>query len=161
MKKMNNKGFMLVETLIVATFLVTTLLFIYVQFNNITRTYDTSFKYNTVNGLYTTKNIIKYISTDGIDALKEGLTQDGVEFINITDCSETYFSENNYCSILMDFSNVKTVLFTNENLESLEDNNSGLDQTIIDFINYINYEKTPGYRIIIEFDDNTFASLKI
>ena len=51
MKKKNNKGFMLVETLIVATFLVTTLLFIYVQFNNITRTYDTSFRYNTVNGL--------------------------------------------------------------------------------------------------------------
>lgn len=161
MKKMNNKGFMLVETLIVATFLVTTLLFIYIQFNNITRTYDTSFKYNTVNGLYTTKNIIKYISTDGIDALKTGLSEDGVEYINITNCSTEYFNETDYCNILMNSANIKTVLFTKENLDSLKTTIVSLEQTMIDFINYINYEKTTGYRIIIEFNDNTFASLKI
>lgn len=161
MKKMNNKGFMLVETLIVATFLVTTLLFIYIQFNNIKRTYNNSFKYNTVNGLYTAKNIIKYISTDSIDILKTELAQDGVEFINITDCSNTYFTEENYCKILMNSSNVKTVLFTEENLDTLKNATTSLDQTMIDFINYVDYEKTTGYRIIIEFNDNTFASIKI
>ena len=161
MKKMNNRGFMLAETLIVATFLVTTLLFIYIQFNNITKTYDNSFKYNTVNGLYTAKNIIKYISTDGIDSLKTKLAQDGVEFVNITGCSNTYFTENDYCIVLMNSSNVKTVLFTEENLDILKNTTTSLDQTIVDFIDYIDYEKTTGYRIIIEFNDNTFASLKI
>jgi len=61
----------------------------------------------------------------------------------------------------MNASNVKTVLFTNENLVTLKNNTDGLNQTMIDFINYINYETTTGYRIIIEFNDNTFASLKI
>ena len=63
MKKIDNRGFMLTETLIVATFLVTTLLFLYIQFNNVTKTYDTSFKYNTVNGLYAVNNIINYIKS--------------------------------------------------------------------------------------------------
>lgn len=161
MKKMNNKGFMLTEVLIVATFLVTTLLFIYIQFNNITRTYENSFKYNTVNGLYNAKNISNYISNDGIENLKTGLSQDDIEFINITDCSSTYFTETEYCSILMNASNVKTILFTNENLETLRNATTDLEQTLTDFINYINYEGTNEYRIIIEFNDNTFASLKI
>ena len=161
MKKMNKKGFMLAETLIVATFLVTILLFIYIQFNNITKTYDNSFKYNTVNGLYNAKNIIKYISTDGVGNLKEELSKQGLKFINITDCSNLYFSSLEYCKVLMDSSNVKTVLFTKENLSILKTSNDLLDQTIIDFINYIDYTETDGYRIIIEFNDNTFASLKI
>lgn len=161
MKKMNNKGFMLIETLIVSTFLVTTLLFIYVQFNNITRTYDTSFKYNTVNGLYNTKNIIHYIKNDGFENLKSAITSEGVYYINIRDCSNTYFNETEYCSVLMNASNIKTILFTEENLSNLKNNTTNLEQTMIDFINFINYEETTGYRIIIEFNDNTFASLKI
>ena len=32
---------------------------------------------------------------------------------------------------------------------------------MIDFINYINDESTNDYRIIVEFNDNTFASIKI
>lgn len=161
MKKMNNKGFMLTETLIVATFLVTTLLFIYIQFNNITRTYDTSFKYNTVNGMYNAKNIIQYINDDGINNLKTALNQEGIYYINMTNCSNSYFSEAEYCSILMEAANVKTVLFTNENLTNLKNNVTELDQTLLDFINYINYENIEGYRIIIEFNDDTFATLRV
>ena len=160
MKKMNNRGFMLVETLIVATFLVTTLMFIYIQFNNITRTYDTSFKYNTVNGMYIAKNMINYINNDGIDKLKDALSSD-VYYIDITSCSSTYFSESEYCDILMDSANIKTILFTNENLTILKSNTAGLEQKLIDYINYINFEQIDGYRIIIEFKDETYASLKI
>ena len=161
MKKMNNKGFMLSETLIVATFLVTTLLFIYVQFNKITKNYDTSFKYNTVNGLYATNNIINYIKKDGISNLKKELSQEGIEYVDMTSCSTDYFSEVNYCSVLIDNLNIKTVIFTNENLTKLKNTETSLDQTIIDFINYINFKQVDGYRVIIEFNDKSLASLKI
>ena len=161
MKKINDRGFMLTETLIVATFLVTTLLFIYVQFNKITKTYDTSFKYNTINGLYAANNIKKYISNDGIANLKNALAGESVDFVSISDCSNTYFKEVEYCQVLMNNSNIKTALFTKENLASLKSNTNGLDQTMIDFINYINDDGTSDYRIIIEFKDNTFASIKI
>lgn len=165
MKKMNNKGFMLAETLIVATFLVTTLLFIYIQFNNITKTYDTSFKYNNVNGLYTAKNIIKYISTDGLENLKTSLDSDNGFIIDMTDCSSEYFNETEYCSALVNSSNIKTVLFTINNSEIINVNKIKgfipLEQTMMDFIGYIDFEGTDGYRIIIEFNDNTYATLKI
>ena len=116
MKKMNNRGFMLSETLIVATFLVTTLLFLYVQFNKVTKTYDTSFKYNTVNGLYSTNNIINYIKNDGLNNLKVELSQDGIEFVDIASCHTDYFKEKDYCSVLIESLNIKTAIFTNENL---------------------------------------------
>lgn len=161
MKKMNNKGFMLSETLIVATFLVTVLLFLYVQFNKVTKTYDTSFKYNTVNGLYSTNNIINYIKTDGLDNLKIELLNEGIEFVNITSCHTDYFNETDYCSVLMETLNIKTAIFTNENLTTLKSIDTGLEQTMIDFIEYIKFEEIDGYRVIIEFNDNTFASLKV
>lgn len=161
MKKMNNRGFMLSETLIVATFLVTTLLFLYTQFNKVTKTYDTSFKYNTVNGLYSTNNIIDYIKTEGLDNLKIELLKEGIEFVDITSCHTDYFKEKDYCSVLIESLNIKTVIFTNENLTTLKSINTGLKQTIIDFIDYIKFEETDGYRVIVEFNDDTFASLKV
>lgn len=159
MKKMNNRGFMLTETLIVATFLVTTLLFIYLQFNNVVKTYDTSFEYNTVNGLYAVNNIANYINSDGIDALKNAISSS--EYVNITSCSDIYFTETNYCQTLLENLKVKTVLFTKEDLTGLKNSSTDLDQTMIDFINYINYEKIEAYRIVAEFSDGTFASLRV
>ena len=50
--KKNEKGFVLLETLIVTTFVVSTLIFLYTQFSNIKTSYDASFRYNTVEGLY-------------------------------------------------------------------------------------------------------------
>jgi len=156
MKKMNNKGFMLAETLVVATFLVTTLLFIYVQFNNVTNSYDTSFRYNTVNGLYATKNIVDFVKSDGLDNLKTSINANGY-YIDITNCSTAYFEEADYCQILFDTLKVKTVLFTKENLTELKNNTLGLTQTMIDFINYIDYDTVNDYRIIVEFEDNTLS----
>ena len=50
---------MLTETLIVATMLITILLVMYVQFKTVIRSYQQSFKYNTVNNLYSLYNIKK------------------------------------------------------------------------------------------------------
>ena len=42
MKKLGKKGFMLTETLIVSTMLITVLLILYVQFKNVTRSFYAS-----------------------------------------------------------------------------------------------------------------------
>ena len=54
---------MLTETLIVATLLITVLLFMYVQFKNVMRSYERSFKYNTINNIYALNNAKKYIES--------------------------------------------------------------------------------------------------
>lgn len=158
MKKVNNKGFMLVETLIVSTFLLTVLLFIYIQFNNITKTYDASFKYNTVNGLYAVNNVVSYISNDGLDKLK---TSSSSEPIDMTSCPSEYFNEVDYCTRLLATLKVKKAVFIDSDLTSKVKENNSLDQAIIDFIDYIGPDKTSGYRVILEFNDNTLSSLKI
>ena len=68
MKKNNNKGFMLLETMIVSAFIITTLTFLYVQFSNLKKSYEESFKYDSIPELYKAKekntiHIIPIIST--------------------------------------------------------------------------------------------------
>ena len=155
MKKMNNKGFMLMETLIVSTFLVSTLLFIYIQFNNINKTYEKSFKYNTVNSLYSLNNLKNYISNDGIINLKNKANTDF--YVQINDCSTDYFAYPDYCRTLINSLNIKTaILIDNDNIEYLDNN---LDQTMLDFINEIDVNLK--YSLVAEFNDNTFAYLEI
>ena len=155
MKKMNNRGFMLTETLIVSTFLVSTLLFIYIQFNNINKTYEKSFKYNTVNSLYSLNNLKNYISNDGINNLKNKANSDF--FVQINDCSSDYFASSDYYRALINSLNIKTaILIDNDNIEYLDNT---LDQTILDFINEIDINLK--YSLVAEFKDNTFAYLEI
>ena len=43
--KKRNKGFILLETLVVSTFIITLLIYLYVQFSNLKKSYDISFRY--------------------------------------------------------------------------------------------------------------------
>ena len=61
MKKMNKRGFMLTETLIVATMLISVLLILYIQFKSVNRSFTSSFSYNTVGSSYNLYNANKYI----------------------------------------------------------------------------------------------------
>jgi len=62
MKKRNNLGFMLTETLIVSTFVTAALLYMFINFRLIYQNYNRTFSYNTVNSLYAVNQIEKYIS---------------------------------------------------------------------------------------------------
>jgi len=63
----NNKGFAITEVLILSTVIIGVLIFMYSQFKNINRSYQISFKYDTVEGMYLANNIINYISDDNYD----------------------------------------------------------------------------------------------
>ena len=60
MKKNRNKGFMLIETLLVSTFVLGAMTYIIMQFSALKRSYDNSFKYNTVVGLYGIQSLDEY-----------------------------------------------------------------------------------------------------
>ena len=60
MKKNSNKGFVLAETLIVTTFVAGILFFMFVQFTSLSKNYNDSYKYNTVEDLYALRNIRDY-----------------------------------------------------------------------------------------------------
>ena len=181
MKKKNNKGFLLVETLIVSTFAASTMIFIFIQFLRITAEYDRSFSYNTVEGVYATNEINKYILQNGFERIVEymsgrtvdGVTSDPMPYVILYDgsnCSNVYLYETDYCNHLMQELNVKQVLVTYEDLTTYHfqehiDDYDEFDNDLKRFIKYIKYDEgdteVNKRRTIVTFNDNTYATLKL
>lgn len=157
----NDKGFVITEVLILASVLIGVLIFMYSQFKNITRSYEYSFKYDTVEGMYLANNMVNYINEGSYDALVQNLNSQTIKYLDITDCNVNYFNTSNYCDMLFEASKVEQVIFTKEDLTELKQNMSGLSE---DFKDYINTIKTANsfndHRIIIKYKDKTFATMR-
>lgn len=171
MKKSSNRGFMLLETLIVSTVILGTLIFLYTQFTGIKTSYDISFKYNTIPGLYHSKQITTYFEDFGYQTLSDNLDNSNTGFINIT-ANTSYFeigSDINLYKNLVKEIKAKTILFVNDDLVFLKeylantnDDLSGIfSEGLKDFILKTTTDSTNQYRVIIEFNDNTYATVII
>lgn len=170
MKKLDSKGFLLTELLVTATLVSTVLIFLYTQFYTIKRSYDTSFKYNTVNGLYALSNVRSFLEENDIYILTQGLNTTpyiDLKNNNLQTANTTYFNE------LMTGLNIKYLIFTNQNIDNLinqinngtalnSDTNEYEDlKKFIKRIDFDNKDTSNNYRIIAEFNDNTFASILV
>lgn len=175
-EKINNKGFMLVETLIVCVFVGVTLVFLFVQLRNIANTYDRSFTYNTTNALYNAEQIREYLQTVNIETLKADLATSTKGYLDITSCNLPYYlpvvgeedAFKEYCNTFYQQLNVQKILFSIEELTQIKhklDNyrkEDNISQKMLDFINYVPYKKkSDAYRISIEYKDGTFASIQM
>lgn len=160
MKKNNNKGFMLTEILVTSTLVCTVLIFLYSQFYSIKRGYDISFKYNTVNSLYASSNIKDYLIDNGIDTLKQGL-----EINPCIDLKEDIsgIKAPAYWNLLISYLNIKSILFSKADLTELISNLNDLDNVDEDFKRFVRHidfdENSNDYRLIIQYNDDTFASI--
>lgn len=156
MKK--NSGFMLFETLIVSTLVLGTLVFLYVQLTNIKKSYNVSFKYNTIEGLYHANNIAKYLEKVGYQEMITNLADN--TYLDITNCAYS----TTLCSSLVTQENIKTMLFVNKDISTLKENisNIAVSKKFKRFIKTLpNYKKKYQYRLIVEFNDDTYASVGI
>ena len=160
MKKSNKKGFILAETIAVSVVIMTSLVIVYTQFMTISKSYTRTFTYNSVNNLYLVNNVKEYIKDDGFDKLIEEL--DNKLYIDITSCPTSYFINYIYCRSLVENSNIKQIIFTKQNLEELENNlDDGLSEKMKQFIKSINYDDVNNHRLIVEFNDETYATLVV
>ena len=163
--KKENKGFILVETLIVSVFILSTLIFLFVEFQKIDNSYNTTFTYNTTDNLYSVYNIKEYLSNNGYSNLKSTLTTNNLTYLDITDCSATYLTNTSYCVSLLTTLKAKQVLFTTENPTPLINdlkNISTISEKMKDFIRYNKFDdEATKNRLFVEFTDGTFGSLKI
>lgn len=168
--KKNNKGFILLETLVVSTFIISTLVFLYVQFINLKKNYDTSFRYNTIPGLYKAKTIDKFIKENyGYGKFIDDISSSKNEFIEIYNsddkCNFNYFSNNiSFCESLHEKLEIKTVLISSNNInklkEYLKDNNKYSNELYL-YIKNETIKNDNTYSLIVEYNDNSFASLDI
>lgn len=153
MKKSNNKGFMLIETLIVSLFVATTLIYLYVQFVNLNSAYTTSFTYNTVDGLYALDDIRDYL----LDY--QSIVQTEMKKKDYVDDICTILPNQNYCEGLLEAENVKTLIIAKNDLTTTVFPNT-YNQTLKDFIDKITVTGNEEYRLVAEFNNLTYATLR-
>ena len=157
MKKKFNKGFMLVETLVVTSFVAGVLIFMYIQFSNLNNKYNESYEYNTVEGLYSLENIRDYIESEeesgALESIIEALSSNSI--IDIKDCS--LFTNKKYCKKLFDLENLKNIYAIKTHSSYGQD----ISENLKKFMNKIgSIEEELGYRLIAEFNDETFATIR-
>ncbi|MDD3392801.1 MAG: hypothetical protein PHE54_04605 [Bacilli bacterium] len=165
MKKVQKNGFMLAETLIVSVFVLTTLVVIYAQFRMINSSYSYTFKYNTVNNIYLTDELRSYLNEDITSDLLNDLESVDEKFIEISYCQSKYINNTNYCNNLFDILEINQVLITKDDLTNLKEalkTTRYLDEKMISFIDTIKYDGLDNtYRIIVSYQDGTYASLRL
>ncbi len=158
---MKNKGFMILEVLISSTFIIGVLILLYIQFINLQKNYERSFTYNTVPGLYIAKNVVNYISEVGYSKAIDDLNNKDNSYVNL---SNIYIDGSLYSDIIKK-SNIKQIILTYnnpsiiQNYLSLNKNDLNFNKKFRDFIKKIPKNEDGGYRIIIEYNNNTYATV--
>lgn len=149
------------ETIIVSVVIITALIIVYAQFVTLGNSYNKTFKYNNIDNLYAVNNIKKFIESD---SLGEIINKLDTNYLDLTSCSTEFFKEYNYCKTLLEYLNVKRLIFTYEdvtNLKSELKQNNTLSEGMYTFIKTISSNKNNKYRLIVEFNDEQYATLKI
>lgn len=147
MQKMNNKGFLLAESLITATFVLTVLIYLFSQFKNLMVEYKKNYQYNNVQDIYNLGSISKYINHNVISLTKEELYN-----------GDTSFSEYYFLDEMVTKMNIDYIIYTDSDLEKV--NMSGYSQDLQDFIEKISRNKIVGKgRLIAKFKNGNFATI--
>lgn len=157
MKKKNNKGFMLAETLIVTTFVAGVLIFLFIQFTNLSKSYDESYIYNTTEGMYALEDIKEYINTDSAVLLYVEENIETMNYIDITDCS--LFTNKDYCLNLFKLENIDRIFITTNAVP--KKNITEYNEDFLTFINKITEEGNQKYRLVASFKNSMFATLRL
>ena len=159
MKK--NRGFALVETLIVSIIIATILIYIYVQFNKINSSYDEAFTYNDVDDLYKLDSIKGYINSLDSTTITNITTKIDSDDIIIMDKNEDTYTNIEYLDNQVDLLNnldIKTLVLTKADINNVD--TSSLSITLKNMIKKIN-NKSDNYRIIAEFNNRTSATITV
>ena len=155
MKKLNNKGFLLVETIVVATFTVTVLVALFLQFKNLLINYNDSYKYNTVEGIYNLGAFKNCLQNSDFKEEKVKTT-DNPPYIDVTDAGGV-------CQDIKKAGHFKQVILANSNLRTLKSyvrntKDETLSEEMKDVIKKLDSADHQD-RLIAEFTDGTYASL--
>lgn len=163
MKKNNQKGFMLVEAFIVSTIVLGVLVFMFVQIRTVINGFDRSFAYNTVPGIYITNELGKFVTQYDYENIKQKVYNNGYILRNKDSYKEFDVSINDTWNEMLKNSDVKNIIIAEENLRRLKDVTDGtFSPKLEDYIDTISVDNLVGqYRIIVEFNDDTYASVKL
>lgn len=161
--KKNRQGFTLLETLLVSTFVIGTLIYLFVQFSNVKKTYDISFESDTIPSLYYVQNINSYLSKIDTRNIKQALQNN--EYVEIESCAFTVSSAS-YCKGLMQMANVKKAIVVKSDITELKKQLKDItvnpfSEKMYQYILRLSNSNSGLNRLVVEFLDGTVASLQM
>ena len=164
--KKDNRGFLLAESLVVSTFVLTVLILLYIQFSNLTTNYKNSYNYNNVESLYDLSSVANYLQANNYN-LSTQLTSSKPYVIVYKNgsCNMDAGIIDSFCDNLINKMDAKTIIYTYSDISVIkkyistkEDNN--INQKLRDFIMKVetNVVQNKG-RLFAEFDNGTYATI--
>ena len=129
----NNKGFMLVEVIVVTVVVATVMISLYTLFNRVYNSYDKKSTYNDIDSIYALKMLEDYF-IDKIDSDMElnKLIQ------NTTTFKEIKCESDNFCDNLFKEYNINSIYIVKNNENSLKElKNNVTHETFKDYVDYL------------------------
>ena len=155
--KINNKGFMLVEIVVVTVVVVTIMTSLYIVFNRVYNAFEIKSTYSDINAIYALDLLRDYMiekeTTNSFvynDLIKRVQTENYVEITcNLNEDFKTY------CNEVFEKYNINRVFITKNNKDSLDDiKNININQTFKEYIDYLentlNFENSEEEILLIE-----------
>lgn len=162
--KSNNKGFILVETLIVSVFIMAIFSMLYTNFFPLIGEYERYRNYDTVESIYIA-HWARMIAIKGLPASSYN-TAKTKGYLDVSNCSGyTQADGESLCSAFVTMNNVSKIYLTSystTNLKNFVKDNTSFSRSFREYISYLptyskNSSKTPAtgyYRIIVEYMSN-------
>lgn len=157
----NKKGFTLLEVLVVSIFIISTLTFLFTQFLILKKSYDYSFRYDTVEGMYGAKNVAKYLKSFSYKYKEK--VDDNFPIYHL-ECAQNDADVlyENLCTSLFENLSIKNVYITRENMEKVKENirTDSYSENLRQYVKRKKVDNISGaYRLIVEYYDKTIASI--
>lgn len=162
----NEKGFLLAESLIVSTFVLTILIILFIQFSNLTNNYKNSYSHNNVESIYDLSSVATYLTTNQYD-LSEYLTVEKPYVLVYKDdsCNLEIGLADSFCDTLMNEMGAKTIIYTSSDVKAIQyyvNNNEdrNISQKFREFISKIDAKPIQNKgRLFAEFSNGTFSTI--
>ncbi len=178
MKKLNKKGFLLAEAIVVGVFILTLFTVLFSNIVPMFGYYEANLMYDDIDSIYKIHLIRNMILIDSdIDSSSDAINQifgrisstyGYYSFSNDNICN--YLKNKNYCKTLLseDYLNVKSIVVTTYNTQLLKNSLKSitLPRTVENYIEEMQtYNSPTSYknykRLIVEFNDGHVANLEI
>lgn len=177
MKKLNNKGFLMAEAIVVGVFIMTLFTFIYTNMVPLISKYESATSYDDVSAVFDANQIRNMIFLDiernptngTADKIFGGLaTKTYILYDGASICDQ--LASANYCQTLFNNKhlNVDAIIVTSYKTTAIKTLKSDFNRAVGDYIEYIpEYTSSVGSsfdsykRLIISFKDGRMANIEI
>lgn len=143
--KLNNKGFMMAEVIIVSAIMITTMVGLYAGFNRVYSTYNERNTFYSSDGIYALKTFEDFYIDEQI-MNKIGTNLNSNNYIDLTNCDNTTYYQTSYqktlCNQIKDQYKINKIIATTYNASKVQASINDIDtkdeynETFKDYLEY-------------------------